>query len=53
MRGWYAAGDLLPGGTDRVIGPDSTERETVERILAETGLLDAARPSQPSLTDKA
>ncbi|MBS2540229.1 kinase [Catenulispora sp. NF23] len=51
MRGWYAAGDVLAGGTDRVIGPESTERDTIERILAETGLLDAARPLQPSLSD--
>ena len=51
MRGWYAADDVLAGGTDRVIGPESTERDTIERILAETGLLDAARPLQPSLSD--
>ena len=51
MRGWYAADDVLAGGTDRVIGPESTEWDTVERILAETGLLDAARPLQPSLSD--
>ena len=51
MRGWYAAGDVLPGGVDRIIGPESSEQDTVERILAETGLLDAGRPAHPSLTD--
>ncbi|MEY9928257.1 hypothetical protein ABH926_002896 [Catenulispora sp. GP43] len=51
MRGWYVEGDVLPGGVDRVIGPESTEQDTVERIVAETGLLAADRPLHPSLTD--
>jgi len=51
MRDWYVEHDVLPGGVDRVIGPDSTEHDTVERILAETGLLAADRPPHPSLAD--
>ncbi|MEY9913199.1 hypothetical protein ABIA35_009466 [Catenulispora sp. MAP12-49] len=51
MRGWYAEGDVLPGGVDRVIGPDSAEQDTVERVLAETGLLAADRPRHLSLSD--
>ncbi|MEZ0114784.1 hypothetical protein ABH920_008819 [Catenulispora sp. EB89] len=51
MRDWYVEHDVLPGGVDRVIGSDSTEHDTVERILAETGLLAADRPPHPSLAD--
>ena len=47
MRGWYREKDLLPGHAERIIGPESPVEETVERILAETGLLDAPRPPQP------
>lgn len=49
MRSWYAEDDVLPGGADRVIGPDSSLAATVQRILDETGLLDAPRPPHPSL----
>ncbi|MEY9863205.1 hypothetical protein ABH935_008854 [Catenulispora sp. GAS73] len=51
MRGWYVEDDVLPGGVDRLIGADSTEHDTVERVLAETGLLLADRPAHPSLAD--
>lgn len=49
MRSWFLEGDLLPGGTDRLIGPHSGLDATAEQILAETGLLQAPRPPQPSL----
>jgi hypothetical protein len=51
MRSWFLPEDVLPGGIDRIVSPDSTLEETVERILAETGLLDAPRPPQPSLAE--
>ncbi|CAL9368478.1 hypothetical protein SUDANB1_00812 [Streptomyces sp. enrichment culture] len=38
LRDWYRELDLLPGGTETVIGPDSTLRETVDRIMLDTGL---------------
>ena len=53
MRSWFLEGDVLPGGTDRIIGADSTLAATIERILAETDLLAAPRPVHPSLaTDR-
>ena len=51
MRGWYRAGDVLGGGWERTIVADSSLDETVERILAETGLLAAARPPGPGFAD--
>jgi predicted kinase len=51
MREWFIPGDVLPGGADRIIGPDSTLEETVQRILTETGLMEAPRPPQASLAD--
>jgi hypothetical protein len=51
MRSWYVEGDVLPGGTDRIIGPESSLESTVERILAETALLDAPRPRHSSLAE--
>jgi hypothetical protein len=38
LRGWYRELDLLPGGIETVIGADSTLRETVDRIMRDTGL---------------
>ncbi|MGX1885464.1 AAA family ATPase [Streptomyces sp. NPDC055287] len=38
LRDWYRHLDLLPGGTETVIGTDSTLTETVDRILYDTGL---------------
>ncbi|MEU7296861.1 AAA family ATPase [Streptomyces exfoliatus] len=38
LRGWYRERDLLPGAVETVIGADSTVRETVERIMRDTGL---------------
>ncbi|MFJ3994016.1 AAA family ATPase [Streptomyces sp. NPDC090032] len=35
---WYRQRDLLPGGLETVIGPDSGLQATVERIMTETGL---------------
>lgn len=49
MRQWYVEHDVLSGGTDQIIGPDSSEEATVDRILAETHLLEATRPPHPSL----
>jgi len=41
MRDWYLRLDLLPCARERVIGEASTLRQTVDLILAETGLLEA------------
>jgi hypothetical protein len=38
LRDWYRELDLLPGGIETVIGPDSTLMETVDRIMLDTGL---------------
>jgi hypothetical protein len=38
MRSWYRELDLLPGGTERVIGPDSTLEATARQVMAEAGL---------------
>jgi len=38
LRDWYRPLDLLPDGTETVIGADSTLTATVDRILADTGL---------------
>ncbi|MET9579230.1 MULTISPECIES: AAA family ATPase [Streptomyces] len=38
LRDWYRELDLLPGGVETVIGADSTLRETVDRIMLDTGL---------------
>jgi GNAT superfamily N-acetyltransferase len=41
MRDWYLRLDLLPSVCERVIGEGSTLEQTMNVILAETGLLDA------------
>lgn len=41
MRDWYLRLDLLPSVAERVIGEDSTLEQTVELILATSGLLSA------------
>ena len=46
MREWYVPHDTL--ATDKTIGPESTLQDTVARILADTRLLDAPRPTLPS-----
>jgi predicted kinase len=51
MRRWYREKDLLPGNTERIIGPESQTEETVQRILTETGLLDAPRPPHPGFAE--
>jgi hypothetical protein len=38
LREWYRELDLLPGGVETVVGADSTLRETVGRIMHDTGL---------------
>ncbi|MEE1760981.1 AAA family ATPase [Streptomyces sp. SP18BB07] len=38
LRDWYRPRDLLPGGIETVIGADSALGETVDRIMADTGL---------------
>jgi predicted kinase len=38
LRDWYRPRDLLPGGTETVIGADSALHGTVDRIMLETGL---------------
>ncbi|WEH42457.1 kinase [Streptomyces sp. AM 2-1-1] len=38
LRSWYRPLDLLPGGTETVIGADSALADTVARVLRETGL---------------
>jgi predicted kinase len=41
MRDWYRRLDLMPAMSERVVGEDSSLAQTVDRILAETGLLQA------------
>lgn len=38
LRDWYRELDLLPGGTETVIGAASTLKETIDRIMLDTGL---------------
>ncbi|MDQ1041144.1 putative kinase [Streptomyces sp. V3I8] len=38
LREWYRELDLLLGATETVIGADSTLKETVDRIMLDTGL---------------
>ena len=38
LRDWYRELDLLSGGVETVVGPDSTLSETVDRIMIDTGL---------------
>lgn len=53
MRAWYLRLDLLPEITEQVIGQDSALAQTVDRILAESGLLGAVllRAEQATRTD--
>ncbi|WP_234388674.1 AAA family ATPase [Streptomyces sp. AS58] len=39
LRDWYRPCDLLPGGIETVIGAESRLRETVDRVMVETGLV--------------
>jgi ABC-type phosphate/phosphonate transport system ATPase subunit len=43
MRAWYIERDLLRFTNERVIPESATLEQTVDRIAAETGLLDGAR----------
>ncbi|MGV9896413.1 AAA family ATPase [Streptomyces tendae] len=47
LTSWYRELDLLPGGLESVIPADSTLRDTVARIVRETGLTAAAPASPP------
>ncbi|WP_234332329.1 M15 family metallopeptidase [Streptomyces sp. NRRL F-5650] len=47
LTSWYRELDLLPGGLESVIPADSTLRDTVARIVRETGLPAAAPASRP------
>ncbi|MET9503913.1 AAA family ATPase [Streptomyces sp. NPDC006622] len=38
LRSWYRPRDLLPGGTETVIGARSTLDQTIDRIMLDTGL---------------
>jgi hypothetical protein len=38
LRDWYRPRDLLPDGVETVIGAAGTLRETVDRIMLDTGL---------------
>ncbi|MFD6532624.1 AAA family ATPase [Streptomyces sp. NPDC060184] len=38
LRSWYRPLDLLPGGTETVVGASSALADTVDRVLRETGL---------------
>ncbi|MET7732122.1 AAA family ATPase [Streptomyces sp. NPDC005402] len=40
LRDWYREFDLLPGGTETVIGADSSLADTVDRVMLETGLAE-------------
>ncbi|MFI7351327.1 M15 family metallopeptidase [Streptomyces sp. NPDC049936] len=54
LTSWYRERDLLPGALETVIPADSTLRDTVTRIVRDTGLGAAAAPpsqSKPSQGD--
>ncbi|WP_107054061.1 AAA family ATPase [Streptomyces sclerotialus] len=40
LREWYRPLDLLPGGSETVIGADSPLEQTIARIMLDTGLAD-------------
>lgn len=44
MADWYRERDLLPGAIEQVIGAASTLDDTVQRIMAETGLATCPPP---------
>ncbi|MFE1285724.1 kinase [Streptomyces sp. NPDC058751] len=46
LRDWYRPLDLLPGGTETVIGAGSALHETVDRIMLETGLAHLPAPDR-------
>jgi hypothetical protein len=46
LRDWYRPRDLLPDGLETVIGADSTQRETVDRIMSDTGLAHLPAPDR-------
>ncbi|MFF7458666.1 AAA family ATPase [Kitasatospora sp. NPDC008115] len=47
MAAWYRPRDLLPGRLEHVVPQDSTLEETVERILADTGLAPPGHTPRP------
>ncbi|MFD8788523.1 AAA family ATPase [Kitasatospora sp. NPDC059599] len=47
MAGWYRPHDLLPDGLEHVIGPDSSLDASVERILADSGLVPPGWTPRP------
>jgi predicted kinase len=44
LRDWYRPRDLLPGGVETVIGADSPLRQTIDRIMHDTGLAGLPAP---------
>jgi hypothetical protein len=51
MRQWYRGRDLLPGGIERVIPPESSLDDTVRTIMADAGLGACSRPDGRSRTE--
>lgn len=47
MSGWYRPGDLLPSGIEQVILASSTLESSVDRIMKELGLAEAAEQAPP------
>ncbi|GAT70480.1 kinase [Planomonospora sphaerica] len=44
MREWFRPLDLLDDGCEQIIGPDSSLEETLQRMLADTGLTNGSSP---------
>ncbi|GII06035.1 hypothetical protein Pta02_80430 [Planobispora takensis] len=44
MREWCRPLDLLDNGCEQIIGPDSSLEETLQRMLADTGLTNGSSP---------
>ncbi len=53
MREWYRDGDVLPGDVEQIIGANSSLEQIVERILTETELPGATRPSHSGFGEPA
>lgn len=48
MRQWYRGLDLLPGGVEQVIPAESSLEDTVDMIMADTGLIARPQPGFPA-----
>ncbi len=47
MQGWYRPRDLLPGGLEQIVPPESTLEQTVSRLLQHLDLPAGVTPGPP------